>query len=439
MTENESCPSGSEPTSGAVEGTEQSDRPGAEPQSEGRSQEQDPGESAAAQEDPRPNADVFLRGPAELAEALPYLLGFYPDDSIVVVAVHGERGRFGGRIRVGIPASPTEWEAIASQVAECLRASSRARGASPDGAVVYLCREPVEGDTGEDVKEYLRPLAHRLRLSCGELEMPVYEALCLSGERCFSYCCPDSRCCPSEGIPLTSEGTSPIAAAAAYSGTRVHGSIRDMDKRLVALGPPLDGLQERTLDSVGAALVSRMLTADGRTKVRAETLALAERLIDRFRDAVPRPSEEHSAQDAHDDGLLSHREAASLILGLQDRRTRDRAAEWMEGPDVGPALRLWRAVARRCVGPYGEHAAAPLALVGWVAWSGGEVPTARVALSRALRIDADYVFAQLLHQACNEGLDPELLRKCMREERALRNARAAQRRTEPGPARRGAP
>ena len=81
----------------------------------------------------------------------------------------------------------------------------------------------------------------------------------------------------------------------------------------------------------------------------------------------------------HDD------EAAAVILGLQDRATRDRAAEWMEGPEAEPALRLWRALARRCVGPYGEHAAAPLTLAGWVAWSTGDEPEARVALGRALR------------------------------------------------------
>ena len=61
-----------------------------------------------------------------------------------------------------------------------------------------------------------------------------------------------------------------------------------------------------------------------------------------------------------------------MILGLQDRETRDRAAEWMEGPEAGPALRLWRALARRCVGPYVEHAAAPLTLAGWVSWSTGD-------------------------------------------------------------------
>ena len=94
----------------------------------------------------------------------------------------------------------------------------------------------------------------------------------------------------------------------------------------------------------------------------------------------------------------------------------------MEGPEAGPALRLWRALARRCVGPYGDHAAAVLTLAGWVSWSTGDDPNARVAFSLALRADPDYRFAQLLHRACNGGLDPEELRVCLREERAARLA-----------------
>lgn len=123
------------------------------------------------------------------------------------------------------------------------------------------------------------------------------------------------------------------------------------------------------------------------------------------------------AEDLRDDQLLGHDEAAALILGLQDRTTRDRAAEWMEGGEAGPALRLWRALARRCAGPYGEHAAAPLTLAGWVAWSTGDELEAREALAMALGADPDYLFARLLHQACNEGLDPESVRRCLRAER----------------------
>ncbi|WP_338154106.1 DUF4192 domain-containing protein [Streptomyces barkulensis] len=242
----------------------------------------------------------------------------------------------------------------------------------------------------------------------------------------WSYCCPDTRCCPAEGTPLGVPGTSAIAAAAAYAGLRVEGTLKEMTARLAPLGPPAAGPQERALDIAGAALVPRMLGEADRETVRAETLALAGRLLDRYRNAPAAGRNEGAAgADARDDRLLTDEEAATVILGLQDRVTRDWAAEWMEGEDAVPALRLWRALARRCAGAYAEHAAAPLALAGWVAWSGGDEPGARVALGRALELDPEYVFARLLHGACNSGLDPEPLRQCLRRQRAARGLGAA--------------
>lgn len=44
---------------------------------------------------------VTLRGPADLADALPYLMGFHPTDSVVLVGLHGGRGRFGGDCATG--------------------------------------------------------------------------------------------------------------------------------------------------------------------------------------------------------------------------------------------------------------------------------------------------------------------------------------------------
>lgn len=69
---------------------------------------------------PADEQQVTLRSPAELADALPFLMGFHPSDSIVLVALHGDEGRFGGRLRLGIPRSPREWRPVAEQLAECL-------------------------------------------------------------------------------------------------------------------------------------------------------------------------------------------------------------------------------------------------------------------------------------------------------------------------------
>jgi hypothetical protein len=50
----------------------------------------------------------------------------------------------------------------------------------------------------------------------------------------------------------------------------------------------------------------------------------------------------------------------------------------------------------------------------------------------ALGADPSYLFARLLHQACNEGLDPESIRRCLRAERERRDARARSEATQCG-------
>ncbi|PKV88416.1 DUF4192 domain-containing protein [Streptomyces sp. TLI_146] len=369
---------------------------------------------------PDDDPQLTLRSPAELADALPYLMGFHPTDSIVMVALHGRRGRFGGRLRLGIPRAPGEWPHVAEQLAECLMAGSERRGPRPDGIIVFLCQDPEPGSdmTSSQVMERLRPLAQLLRTACGALDVPVLEALCISDGRYWSYCCPDARCCPPEGNVLAMAGTSVLAAAATFAGLQVRGSLREMEARLAPWRRPAAADQERVLAAAEEALVPRILDEEERLRVGRETLDLAGRVMRRLSGAPPATG--RTDADALDDALIAHDEAAALVLGLQDRTTRDRAAEWMEGPDAAPAQRLWRALARRCVGRYGEHAAAPLTLAGWVAWSTGDEPAARVALGLALRADPEYQFAQLLHQACNRGLDPEALRRCLREERRER-------------------
>ncbi len=364
-----------------------------------------------------PEHQVTLRTPAELADAVPYLLGYRPEDSIVLVALHDRagRGRFGGRARLGIPASADDWDSAATQLAHGLVTGSERRGARPEQMVAFLCQEPARGETGRQVMERLRPLAQKMRVACGSLDVPVIEALCISDGRFWSYCCDRAECCPPEGRPMGLPGTSVLAAAATYAGVQVRGTLRELRARLLPLETAAALEQETALDRAGLALVSRILDDATRGGVAQETLELAERIMGRF--AVAPPLSGTLTSDLRDDELLGHDEAARLILGLQDRATRDRAAEWMEGDEAGPALRLWRALARRCVGPYSEHAAAPLTLAGWVAWSTGDDLEAREALAMALGADRDYLFARLLHQACNEGLDPESIRRCLRSER----------------------
>ncbi|MGW1893017.1 DUF4192 domain-containing protein [Streptomyces sp. NPDC002004] len=377
------------------------------PEEEPNPRGQDAGASGAEQ--------ITLRSAGELADALPYLLGYRPEDSIVLVAVHDRsgQGRFGARARLGIPARDEDWPSVAEELARCLvTVGERRAGSRPEAVVAFLCQDPADAESGQQVMERLRPLAQLLRIACGSLDVPVIEALCISDGRFWSYCCPGERCCPPAGMPMGLPGTSVLAAAATYAGLQVRGSLKDFRRRLSPWEPAAATGQKAALDAAGSTLVPRMLDSTQSSVVGDETIGLAGRIMARLA-AVPPVGGTREA-DRRDDRLVAHDEAAALILGLQDRMTRDRAAEWMEGDDAGPALRLWRTLARRCVGPYGEFAAPPLTLAGWVAWSCGDELEAREALAMALGADPAYLFARLLHEACNDGLDPEAIRRCLR-------------------------
>ncbi|MDQ8703495.1 DUF4192 domain-containing protein [Streptomyces sp. LHD-70] len=355
-----------------------------------------------------------MSSPAELADALPYLMGFHPDDSVVLVAKHGMGHGFGGRVRLGIPDETEDWPLIAEQLVACLVTGSERHLVRPAGVVIYLCQDPRGGEAPQQVMERLRPLAEALLVACGSQGVTVEEALCLSAGRYWSYVCVDARCCPPAGTPMALPGTSVAAAAATYAGLHMHGSLRQMEARFAPPRGAGAASLKSALDAAASALVPRMVLDDEGDQVAEETLAAAARVMERLREAPPSGGAVES--DRRDDQLIGDREGADLLLGLQVRETRDRAAEWMEGEEAALALRLWRALARRCVAPYMEFATAPLSLAGWVAWSLDDEPEARVALGLALDLDPVYTFAQLLHRACNQGLDVEEVRRCLRDE-----------------------
>lgn len=365
---------------------------------------------------------IVLRGPDELVDALPFLMGYHPDDSVVLLALHGEQGRFGGRLRVGLPEDPQdpeEWPQLAKQLADCLVTGSLQRGGRPSSIVVFLCRDPRAGERSSEVMERLRPFAQQIRIACGELDVPVIEALCVSGAAGGRTAGPSpaARCTPDGGVPLAEPGGSAIAAVAAYNGIRMPLSLRDLESRLRPV-ESRDAEYETALDLACARLVPRMLDRSASASVTERTVELAGIALEAFGSAAPVTDPVRA--DRRDDALLVHGDAAEMILGLQDREARDRVAEWADPARADAAIRLWRALARRCTGPYAEHAAALLALTGWVAWCSDDEAQARVALCRALDLEPHCTFARLLQHAVSQGLDPEVVRRSLQSTRRRR-------------------
>lgn len=377
---------------------------------------------------------VVLRGPGDLADALPFLLGYHPTDSVVLLALHGERGRLGGRVRLGLPEDPQDrrqWPQLAKQLVDMLVSGGIRRFGPPSGVVVFLCKDPAAGERSREVMERLRPLAHHLRVACGEQDVPVVEALCLSGGRWWSYCRPgppDGDGGPDEGAPLAEPGTSAIAATAAYAGLRMPARLRDLEAR-IRPAEPRNAEHETALDLACARIVPRMLDRSASVSVTERTAELARAALDAFASAPLIGDQVQS--DRRDDALLSHDDAAEMILGFQAREARDRVVEWADPATADAAIRLWRALARRCAGPYAEHAAALLALTAWVAWCAGDEAEARVALCVAVDLEPHCTFALLLQQAISQGLDPDAVRQSLRATRRRRIAEAASARRGP--------
>jgi hypothetical protein len=122
---------------------------------------------------------------------------------------------------------------------------------------------------------------------------------------------------------------------------------------------------------------------------------------------------------------------ARLIHGLHDDWARDHGFEFIEDHDLPHARRLWAFLARRCIPPYDDAAVPALTLLAAVAWRQGHLPTARLALTKALTTDPHYELADALHHAINSGAHAEGLLTAARKGRNERLARVQRTDTHP--------
>ena len=111
--------------------------------------------------------------------------------------------------------------------------------------------------------------------------------------------------------------------------------------------------------------------------------------------------------------FASDYEIARITVALRDLRVRDDAWARMDPAHAEAHRRLWIDVVQRA---QPGHAAAPAALLAFVAWQSGDGALANVALDRALTDDPDYSMALLLRQVICAGAPPSLARLPMTPE-----------------------
>lgn len=325
---------------------------------------------------------VRLTDPGEVAAAVPQLLGFRPEESLVVISLQGPDAlRVGLTLRVDLPPEG-HGEPLAEHVVQTLR---RHR---PAGVVAVLVTEAPDGP-GPDLPQ--RELLHALTRALARAALPLHDALLVRDGRWWSYDCPRPCCMPGAGTELP-VGPTVLEAASVAAGVVV---ARDRA-----------ALEERLTGAVAPELREACLRVARGRWLRAADVGW-EGVADEARRAV-RAALDRCGRSAPLRAPLTEQELAEVVWGLRDTAVRDWALRLCLGDDAAAAESLWTECTRRAPAPLD---AAPATLLAVCAWLRGDGATANVALERALTADPDHTLARLLARALAGCLDPDGLRE----------------------------
>ncbi|HEY2793219.1 MAG TPA: DUF4192 domain-containing protein [Micromonosporaceae bacterium] len=313
-------------------------------------------------------ASVSLRTPADMIAAIPYLFGFHPADSLVILGLRAKRVVF--QLRVDLPPA-AEARAGARQIATIV-------------ARQHVTRALLAG-FGSALA--VTPMVRAVRAELMRRRIDVPEALRATDGRYFSYTCHDPACCDPDGTPYDSS-TSVVAAAATAAGINVLASREAVAARLApAAGPERDAAALRA-DARLCDLIARTKGRPDRETVVAAGIEAVDRAILRWRS----------------DRALDDDEVAWLGLLLVNIAVRDHAWERV-GEDLALHAELWTELVRRVVP---DLVAPPATLLAFAAWRSGGGAIASIALERAVEADPTYRMAQYLGAAFDGGLSPTL-------------------------------
>ena len=312
---------------------------------------------------------VRLAHPRDLLSAIPYLLGFHPNDSVVVVAFH--RRQVALTLRVDI-------HAIHDTLAAWARLSPPMADAGTDAlAVVAYADHDAESATLD---------------FAGASPWPVLDVLRAHDGRWWSLTCPNGATCCPPGEPYVPD---PAVTAPLAIGAGPPAASRDDLAACLQPGPPV------LVDAVAALLPldpepARTLLAQATVTAHAE------------RTDGPLP--------------LDPAQAALLLHAISVIEVRDGCCDWHDDA----AWWLWTDLIR--LGPPGW--VAPVAtLIALTAYQRGDTVLAQLATDHALGADPGYSLAQLVDGMLAAHIHPHLVRDAL--EYAVREATALRRRRQP--------
>ena len=327
-----------------------------------------------------------LSGAGSLIAAVPHLLGFPPEESLVLVGSSGPSSRLGLTMRADLPADGPTAAPTLEELEPLVEALLR------DGSSDCLAMVITERPDQEGVSPYVDLVAH-LDEALFAVGLEASDIVLVRAGCWRSYFCADPHCCPVQGRPVPA-AHGELAAYAAYSGSVVRDS-RAALVSMIAADPALVASTERALDHVCREMGD------------ASAAGTSEAYRDRIEHAI---ESRVSALAAGTARPLSNRDVARMSVALIDRPMRDRVATHCLQESASAAESLWIDLLRRSPPPLD---AAPATLLALSSWARGDGAMANVALDRALDSDPGYSLAQLVRTALDHALPPGTVREML--------------------------
>jgi hypothetical protein len=319
--------------------------------------------------------DFKLNRPGALIAALPAILGFEPEKSLVLVCIDG--GELGSVLRVDLREQLTEKVGHLADVAAA---------ASPAAAIAVI----VDADAVRCAlcNEEYRRLCATLTEELSRHDIVLWAAHVVDRVACGGrWHCVDG--CGAGGL-VDDPSASPLAAAAVLDGRRLYPRRADLQAVIAADDSGRSAAMAAAIaEHTAACDAARRADPDGRARRDVEEMMAAAVAV-----ATGRPP-----GDA---------ELAELGCALADVTVRDTLFGLAVSEDAAEAETLWALLSRTLPEPLRVEA---LVLLAFSAYVRGDGPLAGVSLEAALRCRPEHRMAGMLDTALQSGLRPEQIRE----------------------------
>ncbi|OSC42212.1 DUF4192 domain-containing protein [Mycobacterium decipiens] len=318
--------------------------------------------------------DFELHRPGTLIAALPAILGFVPEESLVLVSLEG--GQLGSVMRVDL------CDELADRVGHLAEVAA---AAGPEAAVAVI----VDGDGAQCPRcgEEYRQLCAALSAALSQHDIVLWAAHVVdrvaAGGR---WHCVDG--CGCSGV-IDDPSASPLAVAAVLDGRQLYPRRADL-QAVIAVDDPVH--------SAELAVALRRQAAAREIAHRGDPVGCSRRDVESAMAAAARVTDGQSLSDV---------ELAGLGCALRDAQVRDTLYALAVGEKADAAESLWALLARVLAEPWRVEA---LVLLAFSAYARGDGPLAGVSLQAALCCEPGHRMARMLDTALQSGLRPEYIR-----------------------------